>query len=114
MGAARAMTGFACYSQHRAVGPVAVHGIGVGDRLESRGVAFQASRMDGTFEIWSSIRIPRAVRPPDPCPVRDGELIQLVAHPVEERLSLPQAGHVGRSEERRVGKECRSRWSPYH
>src|SRR2546430_15985174 len=25
-----------------------------------------------------------------------------------ERLSLP------RSEERRVGKECRSRWSPYH
>src|ERR1035441_8120662 len=23
-------------------------------------------------------------------------------------------GHVHRSEERRVGKECRSRWSPYH
>src|SRR3712207_8480606 len=23
-------------------------------------------------------------------------------------------GHLGRSEERRVGKECRSRWSPYH
>src|SRR2546430_7564193 len=22
--------------------------------------------------------------------------------------------HGGRSEERRVGKECRSRWSPYH
>ena len=21
---------------------------------------------------------------------------------------------MGRSEERRVGKECRSRWSPYH
>ena len=29
----------------------------------------------------------------------------------------PQEGKVvavGRSEERRVGKECRSRWSPYH
>ena len=26
---------------------------------------------------------------------------------LEERLN-------GRSEERRVGKECRSRWSPYH
>ena len=30
----------------------------------------------------------------------------------------PEAGHhiveAGRSEERRVGKECRSRWSPYH
>src|SRR5256885_8812287 len=24
------------------------------------------------------------------------------------------AAHVDRSEERRVGKECRSRWSPYH
>ena len=23
-------------------------------------------------------------------------------------------GHTLRSEERRVGKECRSRWSPYH
>ena len=22
--------------------------------------------------------------------------------------------HLDRSEERRVGKECRSRWSPYH
>src|SRR2546422_5332878 len=25
-----------------------------------------------------------------------------------------QSGKVERSEERRVGKECRSRWSPYH
>ena len=23
-------------------------------------------------------------------------------------------GHLSRSEERRVGKKCRSRWSPYH
>src|SRR2546426_4371287 len=28
-------------------------------------------------------------------------------------LQLANGGHV-RSEERRVGKECRSRWSPYH
>ena len=27
---------------------------------------------------------------------------------------LSEALHVSRSEERRVGKECRSRWSPYH
>ena len=26
----------------------------------------------------------------------------------------PQAHQIFRSEERRVGKECRSRWSPYH
>ena len=25
-----------------------------------------------------------------------------------------RAGALSRSEERRVGKECRSRWSPYH
>src|SRR3989454_4567685 len=31
----------------------------------------------------------------------------------EARLHIDE--HVGeRSEERRVGKECRSRWSPYH
>ena len=28
--------------------------------------------------------------------------------------SSPVLGTLGRSEERRVGKECRSRWSPYH
>ena len=26
----------------------------------------------------------------------------------------PICGRIQRSEERRVGKECRSRWSPYH
>ena len=30
-----------------------------------------------------------------------------------QKLSLGN-GKVVRSEERRVGKECRSRWSPYH
>ena len=29
-------------------------------------------------------------------------------------VSLPQQSLGHRSEERRVGKECRSRWSPYH
>src|SRR2546430_17682255 len=41
---------------------------------------------------------------------------------VEARVGTPQdleaarlgAAHRVRSEERRVGKECRSRWSPYH
>src|SRR2546430_3838994 len=35
--------------------------------------------------------------------IRDGLL-------VDELIGVGQ----GRSEERRVGKECRSRWSPYH
>ena len=33
-------------------------------------------------------------------------------YPATDELLAPFAGH--RSEERRVGKECRSRWSPYH
>ena len=34
---------------------------------------------------------------------------------MEVRTSVGGTGVVGlRSEERRVGKECRSRWSPYH
>ena len=28
--------------------------------------------------------------------------------------AINELGPDGRSEERRVGKECRSRWSPYH
>ena len=34
-------------------------------------------------------------------------------YPVEWGVDL-QTEHRSRSEERRVGKECRSRWSPYH
>src|SRR2546426_11278050 len=29
-------------------------------------------------------------------------------------IALPESESRERSEERRVGKECRSRWSPYH
>ena len=31
----------------------------------------------------------------------------------EESLQMDAGARIGRSEERRVGKECRSRWSPY-
>src|SRR2546430_812325 len=33
---------------------------------------------------------------------------------VSEPRKTPLTGSNARSEERRVGKECRSRWSPYH
>ena len=56
---------------------------------------------------------------------------QKKAHEIMEKLALPAERRVSqltdqevlhiremidrdRSEERRVGKECRSRWSPYH
>ena len=31
-----------------------------------------------------------------------------------DTLIIEEKPMSGRSEERRVGKECRSRWSPYH
>ena len=31
-----------------------------------------------------------------------------------KNLTQEELGNLIRSEERRVGKECRSRWSPYH
>ena len=31
-----------------------------------------------------------------------------------QEFSVSLGGGLTRSEERRVGKECRSRWSPYH
>ena len=33
---------------------------------------------------------------------------------IVEDSEVPDFMHGNRSEERRVGKECRSRWSPYH
>src|SRR5438034_3774207 len=39
---------------------------------------------------------------PEVAPAKDG------------RPLLSREGGIGRSEERRVGKECRSRWWPYH
>ena len=42
----------------------------------------------------------------------EGSLLGNVGYQTNyERFGL---GVQGRSEERRVGKECRSRWSPYH
>src|SRR2546427_13142632 len=49
------------------------------------------------------------------------ELREQVPPGLAEMLRIPGLGaakvrqiHESRSEERRVGKECRSRWSPYH
>ena len=33
---------------------------------------------------------------------------------IEPQVFGDDRGYFMRSEERRVGKECRSRWSPYH
>src|SRR2546426_8809617 len=40
-------------------------------------------------------------------------LVGTLIHGVRQEIR-PDTAVVERSEERRVGKECRSRWSPYH
>ena len=40
--------------------------------------------------------------------------LQALCTEYEQRLGRAEAQARKRSEERRVGKECRSRWSPYH
>src|SRR5256886_15552116 len=56
----------------------------------------------------------------DPADLQDGRLADHADAGQRDRLLLrsgiPSSGPLGhvRSEERRVGKECRSRWSPYH
>src|SRR5256885_12042179 len=46
---------------------------------------------------------------------RDGDDGRPLAEPrLEPGANFLELGLADRSEERRVGKECRSRWSPYH
>src|SRR3712207_3057416 len=52
-----------------------------------------------------------------PLPVGWVELVSIVPGQIQGSVVLrrvPRFVRVPRSEERRVGKECRSRWSPYH
>ena len=47
--------------------------------------------------------------------LKEDEQVTLVFDDGVKRLArVLDPGQVLRSEERRVGKECRSRWSPYH
>ena len=46
----------------------------------------------------------------------NGYMLKLDLPEIREMIRLLKnlTNNVNRSEERRVGKECRSRWSPYH
>src|SRR5256884_3692251 len=64
------------------------------------------------FEVWDTARI-AAVRPLVAVE-EDGGGVLTVHVDVERAPAQHDDLGVTRSEERRVGKECRSRWSPYH
>ena len=42
------------------------------------------------------------------------EILEIEAVPCSDNCKTDRISPLLRSEERRVGKECRSRWSPYH
>ena len=49
------------------------------------------------------------------CMIDKGEGQDATINPYSDKeFSYALIENIGRSEERRVGKECRSRWSPYH
>ena len=74
-------------------------------------------------EVSAIARVPRA--PPAllgvmnqqgrvACVVDLGPLVGLKPRPARPEGRVVMLQRPRRSEERRVGKECRSRWSPYH
>ena len=46
--------------------------------------------------------------------LKDENTKRIVFHEITKNTILKAVENAERSEERRVGKECRSRWSPYH
>src|SRR2546430_17410487 len=52
--------------------------------------------------------------PPDVAHIREARGFHLEERRISQPGQTPCDLGLARSEERRVGKECRSRWSPYH
>ena len=65
----------------------------------------------GLHRVWKDALV-TAVNPPKS--ERPFALLDLAGGTGDVAFRVADAGGAGRSEERRVGKECRSRWSPYH
>ena len=78
-------------------------------RLQEQYVNEIAPALNKKFGYKSVMQIPKL----------DKVIINVAAGEAKENAKVIDAivadlGQITRSEERRVGKECRSRWSPYH
>ena len=100
---------------------MSVHEVKLKGRLEvAEGtLAFRFSRPDGfAFEAGQAISL-ELIEPPADAG-QGSRSLSLVSAPFERELVVATRMRDSafkralRSEERRVGKECRSRWSPYH
>ena len=81
-----------------------------GDRYLTNTILLPKGTITLTGGVLKSTR-PIKISGADP---DDHEAINPFTYNTRTRLGVPVSTIDGRSEERRVGKECRSRWSPYH
>src|SRR5258705_1259293 len=62
----------------------------------------------------STRRLPASIRTERTWSGNDGSRLRIGDEPSDVENAIAPLESTRRSEERRVGKECRSRWSPYH
>src|SRR5882762_6010825 len=77
------------------------------DRLVKEAGPFRTAVLEDIRRATSALSLP----PFDP---RRDPTILPTLHVIQSALTSELEAITTRSEERRVGKECRSRWSPYH
>src|SRR3712207_2226472 len=86
-------------------------------REHGAAILFISHRLDEVFTICDTVTVMRDGAVVHDARIADMTPDEMVRRMVGRELSAlfpKQDAQVGRSEERRVGKECRSRWSPYH
>src|SRR5256885_16613175 len=87
------------------------------DKLEPAVRAAADAARSAVTGDWRACRCSCATAHPDDRGVCDGKAVltrRIASAEVSLCAPCAVAQGVARSEERRVGKECRSRWSPYH
>ena len=85
----------------------------LGEEHQRTGKWIVYTSADSVFQVAAHEEIVPLAELYRACEVARGMLVD--EHAVSRVIARPFAGRPGaRSEERRVGKECRSRWSPYH
>src|SRR2546425_12334970 len=85
------------------------HGEGLKQHVESTHGVFL---YDETIHVPFILKLPQGKLGGKRVKARAGQVD--VAPTILDIVQLPVPSAMQRSEERRVGKECRSRWSPYH
>ena len=85
---------------------------------KATGMQIQVERIDLRFPLNLLVRGVEVIQQPDTLLSLESLNVRVQAWPLVkgkvevDEVTLSQVAF--RSEERRVGKECRSRWSPYH